>query len=231
MLWRLFAPRPLKKARRAMHPSWVLEDAIVRSVRGGRRRRSRRRSAPWGWQGTGEAYTPDGRHVLFQCGHHHRTQAAMLECVPTRQRQIERGTNLHLVTKVLDTPESRQRAAEREAQKARRQQERSAQRQAHRERQEAAWQGRRQRSAADREAVRQVARRPMGWPGWGILAAAAAFLVSFVLAGIGGTGSPPADAAGALGLASIGAAAVCVPVALWRKIQARKRARAGLPEP
>src|SRR5215471_5137060 len=43
LLWRLFAPRPLKKARRALHPSWVIEDAIVRSVRGGRRRR---RSAP-----------------------------------------------------------------------------------------------------------------------------------------------------------------------------------------
>jgi hypothetical protein len=40
LLWRLFAPRPLKKARRALHPSWVIEDAIVRSVRGGRRRRA-----------------------------------------------------------------------------------------------------------------------------------------------------------------------------------------------
>ncbi len=39
LLWRLFAPRPLKKARRAMHPSWVVEDAIVRSVRGSRKRR------------------------------------------------------------------------------------------------------------------------------------------------------------------------------------------------
>jgi len=40
LLWRIFAPRPLKKARRALHPSWVIEDAIVRSVRGGRRRRA-----------------------------------------------------------------------------------------------------------------------------------------------------------------------------------------------
>ena len=39
LLWRLFAPRPLKKARRAMHPSWVVEDAIVRSVRGNSKRR------------------------------------------------------------------------------------------------------------------------------------------------------------------------------------------------
>jgi hypothetical protein len=41
LLWRLFAPRPLKKARRAMHPSWVIEDAIVRSARGGRKRRGK----------------------------------------------------------------------------------------------------------------------------------------------------------------------------------------------
>jgi len=38
LLWRLFAPRPLKKARRALHPSWVVEDAIVRSVRGSHKR-------------------------------------------------------------------------------------------------------------------------------------------------------------------------------------------------
>lgn len=31
LLWRVFAPRPLKRARRALHPSWVIEDAIVRS--------------------------------------------------------------------------------------------------------------------------------------------------------------------------------------------------------
>ena len=30
LLWRLFAPRPLKRARRALHPSWVIEDATVR---------------------------------------------------------------------------------------------------------------------------------------------------------------------------------------------------------
>jgi hypothetical protein len=33
LLWRLFAPRPLKRARRALHPSWVIEDAIARSAR------------------------------------------------------------------------------------------------------------------------------------------------------------------------------------------------------
>jgi hypothetical protein len=39
LLWRLFAPRPLKRARRMLHPSWVIEDAIVRSARRKRRRR------------------------------------------------------------------------------------------------------------------------------------------------------------------------------------------------
>jgi hypothetical protein len=38
VLWRVFAPRPLKKARRAMHPTWIAEDAIVRAARGRRRR-------------------------------------------------------------------------------------------------------------------------------------------------------------------------------------------------
>jgi len=39
IIWRLFAPRPLRRARRALHPAWVIEDAIVNSVRKGRRRR------------------------------------------------------------------------------------------------------------------------------------------------------------------------------------------------
>jgi hypothetical protein len=239
-MWRLFAPRPLKKARRAMHPSWVIEDAIVRSMRGGRRRR--RRSAPRGWQGTGEAFTPDGRHVRFQCGHHHRTQAAMLECVPRRQAQIERGSNLHLVTRVLDTPESRQRDAERAEQKAMRQQAARQQRaelsEAARQRVgrwEAARQARAQRVAARREALpaerhaRRAAR--LGWPGWGNIAASAAFLTGIVLAWVAGSNahSPLATAGALLVMLSIGMAAVCVPVALWRKFQARKRA--GTPEP
>jgi hypothetical protein len=42
LMWRLLAPRPLKRARRAMHPSWVIEDAIVHSVRGRKRRASKR---------------------------------------------------------------------------------------------------------------------------------------------------------------------------------------------
>lgn len=48
-LWRAFAPRPLKKARRALHPGWVIEDAAVRAVRGrGRRRPARTRSGSSG---------------------------------------------------------------------------------------------------------------------------------------------------------------------------------------
>lgn len=38
ILWRLLAPRRLKRARRALHPSWVIEDAIVRSARRKRKR-------------------------------------------------------------------------------------------------------------------------------------------------------------------------------------------------
>jgi len=45
LMWRLLAPRPLKRARRAMHPTWVIEDAIVHGVRGSKRR-ARKRTPP-----------------------------------------------------------------------------------------------------------------------------------------------------------------------------------------
>jgi hypothetical protein len=33
ILWRVFAPRWMKRTRRAMHPSWVVKDAVVRRAR------------------------------------------------------------------------------------------------------------------------------------------------------------------------------------------------------
>jgi hypothetical protein len=218
------------------------------------RRRRRSRSAQRGSQGTGVAYTPDGQHVRFVCGHSHRSQVAMLECLSKRQRQIERGDSLHLVTRVLDTPQSRQRDAERAEQKATRQLERAAQRQAHAEQQGAARQARRDRSAAEREAAQQARsdrkaapreagsqraaerktrragrapRPPLSWPGWGNIAAAALGLTGIVLAGVAGSNahSPLVPVAGLLLIAAIGGAAVCVPVAVWRKVQARRRLR------
>jgi hypothetical protein len=81
VLWRLFAPRPLKKARHAMYPSWVLEDAIVRSARKGTRRR------PTGHEG--RVYDPDtGRE--WRCPHAHRTQEAAQRCANTMDRRIGR---------------------------------------------------------------------------------------------------------------------------------------------
>jgi hypothetical protein len=44
ILWRVFAPRGLKRARHALHPSWVIEDAIVRSLRGNPKGRGRART-------------------------------------------------------------------------------------------------------------------------------------------------------------------------------------------
>jgi hypothetical protein len=41
LFWRLFAPKPLKKIRRAAHPSWIVQDAIVKGVRGSRTKRRR----------------------------------------------------------------------------------------------------------------------------------------------------------------------------------------------
>jgi hypothetical protein len=33
ILWRVFAPRWMKRTRRALHPSWVVKDAVVRRAR------------------------------------------------------------------------------------------------------------------------------------------------------------------------------------------------------
>lgn len=262
-----------------------------------RRRRRRSRPAQPTWQGTGEAFTPDGRRVRFQRGHRHRSQAKALECVTTRRKQIERGQNLHLVTRVLDTPESRQRAAERAEQKAWRQQELATQRheaarqraqrqqearqtrqeraqqqkqarqiraeqrkaagqeraaqqkesrqyawQERAERQHVARQARQSRAERQKEATqyahaerqaRRATRAPVGWPTWGNFAAAAAAFTGVVLAEVTGKNAhSPLAAVGALLLVvSVGTAAVCVPVAVWRKFQVRKRAREGTSEP
>ena len=110
------------------------------------------------------------------------------------------------------------------------------------ERQQAAQHARPERTVARREAARQLAaqrkarkatRPPLSWPGWGNLAAGAAALAGVVLAGVAGSNanSPLAPVAGQLLIAAVGLAAVCVPVALWRKFQVRKRARAGSPQP
>lgn len=251
-----------------------LRASIPLTSRRRRRRRRRSSSAPRGWQGTGEALTPDGSQVRFQCGHHHRSQSAALECVAKRRAQIERGVNLHLVTRVLDSPELRQQRAEREEQKTRRQQERQeaargramrqeAARQARVERQQAARQEREQRQvarqaqaerqqaatqqtrqtraertdarrvAASQLAVerraRRAARPPLGWHGWGNISAAAAMVAGIVLAGVAGSNSksPLAVIGALLVVVAVGTAAVCVPVGLWRKFQARRRARQG----
>ena len=103
------------------------------------------------------------------------------------------------------------------------------------DRRQEAFRARRQRSAAELGEARQEAAErhvTLSWPVYGIIAAGAMFLAGVVFAGVAGSSnSALADAAGALGLAAIGTAAVCVPVALWRKFQARKRARTGPLEP
>ena len=112
----------------------------------------------------------------------------------------------------------------------------AGQRAAHRDRHEArhersdrrqeAFRGRRQRSAAELGEARQEAAErhvTLSWPGYGLIAAGAMFLSGVVFAGVAGSSnSALADAAGALGLAAIGTAAVCVPTAIWHKFRARK---------
>jgi hypothetical protein len=77
------------------------------------RSRRRSRSRQPGWHATGHATTPDGREVDFRCHHNHRSQSAALDCASTSRKQIERGQNLHLVTRVRSTPASREAARQR----------------------------------------------------------------------------------------------------------------------
>ena len=137
-------------------------------ISSGSSRRRRRRSTARTWRGTGQATTPDRRLVKFQCGHQHRTQTAALECVQKRKKQIERGQNLHLVTRVLETPESREAAQLRAAQKKQRQRELAAQRaEAARVRAQQREVRERERAARRAEAARlrteQKATRRRGW--------------------------------------------------------------------
>jgi hypothetical protein len=79
--------------------------------------------------------------------------------------------------------------------------------------------------AAERKA-RRGTRPPLSWPGWGNIAAGVLFVTGVVLVGVAGsnTNSPLVAAGSLLVLASIVTWAVCVPVAVWRKVQARRRA-------
>jgi hypothetical protein len=196
-----------------------------------RRRRRSSRSAPArrGWQGRGEATTPDGRRVKFRCGHQHRSYDAALACVASRQRQIEQGKNLHLVTFAQETAASRQLAAERAAQEAARRQELAAQRQ------EAARQRAEQRAAARQVRAEQAAaikqaragRPSLGWPKWALAGAAAAFVLGLVL--VQPARSNPHSGVAVVGalviIAAVFAGLVSAPVAVWRWI-ATRRARA-----
>jgi hypothetical protein len=89
--------------------------------------RSRGRSQP-SWHAKGHATTPDGREVDFRCHHSHRSQSAALDCASTIRKQIERGQNLHLVTRVRSTPASRAAARQDALRKEAKRQAKAAQR-------------------------------------------------------------------------------------------------------
>jgi hypothetical protein len=92
LLWRLFAPKGLKKARRALHPSWVLEDAIVRGVRKRRRRRRRQRRAPR--RAPSPAYGAEIRDTdtgwTWRCSHDHPTQESASRRADAMEERINR---------------------------------------------------------------------------------------------------------------------------------------------
>ena len=130
--------------------------------------RRKRRSSQTGWHATGHATTPDGREVDFRCHHNHRSQSAALDCASSTRKQIERGQNLHLVTRVRSTPASREAARQRAVKQEAERQAKAAQRaqaaQQRAERREAAAQQRAEQREAlalqrQHQAAEQHARR------------------------------------------------------------------------
>jgi hypothetical protein len=142
-------------------------------------RRRRSRSSQRGWHATGRVTTPDGREVDFRCHHNHRSQSAALECASTTRRQLERGQNLDLITRVRSTPASReaarQRALKQEAERGAKAAQRAQAAQQRAQRREVAAQQRakqrealplqRQQQAAEKHAWRaEVAQQRAGRP-------------------------------------------------------------------
>lgn len=89
LLWRLLAPRPLKKARRAMHPGWVIEDAIVRSARGGGHRRAQPKAQTY-TAALQITSTDDGRVRELSCPHAHQSPGPAQECGQKMWREWHR---------------------------------------------------------------------------------------------------------------------------------------------
>jgi hypothetical protein len=98
--------------------------SLSTSTRSRRRSQSRQSS----WHAKGHATTPDGREVDFRCQHSHRSQSAALDCASATRKQIERGRNLQLVTRVRSTPASREAARQRAQMKEAKRQAKAAQR-------------------------------------------------------------------------------------------------------
>jgi hypothetical protein len=92
------------------------------------RRRRRRKSRQPSLHATGHATTPDGREVDLRCQHSHRSKSAALDCASTTRKQIERGQNLQLVTRVRSTPASREVARQRARRRETKRQAKAAQR-------------------------------------------------------------------------------------------------------
>jgi hypothetical protein len=89
------------KARRAMHPSWVVEDAIVRSVRGKRKRRGQQSQQRLGTSRQARPtaqpvalYTAEIRDtdsgLTWRCTHDHGTRESANRCADAMEERINR---------------------------------------------------------------------------------------------------------------------------------------------
>jgi hypothetical protein len=183
---RAVTPKPVKKPQRAAHPLSLAElkaqDAVVNAVRGKRTRRSARKRAP--------SRRPAGR------------MAAERPVQIPQQR----------------TAEQPQRPGQLAARYARRQAEAPGRAAADRARDAA----RRERKAAFK-----AARGPWRWPEWTLAAAVAAFVAFTVLAIAAGTQMPSAAGVPLFLIWALGGL-VGIPAVIWRWYRARRAATAML---
>jgi len=236
MLWRLLAPKPLKRARRtirkATHPVHTVtravtpkpvkklqraahplslaelkaEDAVVNAVRGKRTRKPARKRAPSRSPASDKAVARPDWVPEQRAARPSQAQATEAAQPPAEEHRNSRGDQW-------------------QAQLA----ERHARRQAEAPGRAAAGQAR-DAARRERKAAFKAARGPWRWPEWTLAAAVAAFVAFVVLAAVAAPhpSSAPSDAGAWLFGISILGGLVGVPTVVWRWYRARRAATAML---
>jgi hypothetical protein len=212
---RAVTPKPVKKLQRAAHPLSLAElkaeDAAVKALRGKTARRPTPKRTATRRAAGNPAKTPPARAAPHAAA---------------QQPQPRPGTETGL------PPPSGQRQAQIAARYARRQariSERAAARQAKATGRERVYQAK-ATARGQRRAARRAVRGPWQWPEWSLIGALAALVAWITLVIIAGShpSSAPGIAAIPLFLAGALAAVIAGPAVLWRRHRVRQAAAARL---